>query len=171
MATFLRGLNYPSDYYATLAPTLQKVAASLLVLTRTSELFTPTMLRQLLGRDYPNTEPATLSAQVQPHLRTLRQINAIALLNLRQKRNRPHRVSNRALLEEVSNSADWIAPLNTMGEAIPDADIDGVDEQSAISGDDTTNQFIELERRIVTLEEAVAKLAEKLNLVAEVISS
>ena len=147
-------------------PTLKQVAASLVKLCRSSDVFTPSMLRQLLGRDFSETEAGALSAQIQPHLRALRQAGAIALIQTHQRRNRPYRVINRELLVEISLRDDYYVPILQHPEPIPDEESDETDDQDAVTKDATLNLIIEMERRIIALEETVDLLVEKLGAVS-----
>ncbi len=149
-------------------PTLKQVAASLVKLCRSSDVFTPSMLRQLLGRDFSETEAGALSAQIQPHLRALRQAGAIALIQTHQRRNRPYRVTNRELLVEISLRDDYYVPIaqHPDPDPVPDEENDETDDQDALTKDATLNLIIEMERRIIALEETVDLLVEKLGAVS-----
>jgi len=149
-------------------PSLQQVAISLVKLCKTNDAFTPTMLRQLLGRDFNETEPAHLSSQIQPHLRALRQAGVIALIHSNQKRNRPYRVIKRDLLIEISMSQNYYFPNPTPTTYMQEDEADEMDDQSAISKDETTNQIIDMERRLIALEELVETLTAKLNAVGTI---
>lgn len=152
-------------------PSLKNVATSLIILCKTNDVFTPSMLRQLLGRDFSETEPTMLSAQIQPHLRALRQAGVISLIHSNKKRNRPYRLINRETLYEASSVDNYYFPQSNEFELPNDDDEDsfGPDEQISISKDDTTDIIIDMERRIIEIEEKVDDLIEKLSAVSTVL--
>lgn len=153
-------------------PTLKKVAEALVRLCKDNDVFNPTMLRRVIGIDFPGTEPAALSAQIQPHLRALRLAGAVKLIPSHQKRNRPYRVINRNLLIEISMTENYYiaSPLPPGFEQDDDVEIDDeANQQNAVSRDETTNQIIDMERRLIALEETVELLVAKLGAVSTVL--
>lgn len=153
-------------------PTLKKVAEALVRLCRDSEVFNPTMLRRVVGIDFPDTEPAVLSAQIQPHLRALRLAGVVKLIPSHQKRNRPYRVINRDLLIEISRTENYYiaAPLPPGFEQDDEAEeADEGHQQNTVSRDETTDQIIDMERRLIALEETVELLVAKLGAVSTVL--
>jgi hypothetical protein len=154
-------------------PSLQQVAASLVKLCMNDDVFNPTMLRRIVGVNFPHTEPANLSAQIQPHLRALRQAGAVRLITTHQKRNRPYRVINRDVLLEISKDENYHIPIQIQNPIAAiggqDEDVEDSEEQSTVSKDDTTNLIIDMERRLIALEETVEMLVAKLNAVGTVL--
>jgi len=148
-------------------PTLQSVAKAILILCHSHDRFTPSMLRQLLGKEWRDREPGALSAQLQPHLRALREAGVVEIIRTHQQRNRPHRLINKELLIEVAESVDYILPHLPQRLITQDDESDKPDEQNSL--DEETNLNIELERRVLALEETVELLVEKLAAVSTVL--
>jgi hypothetical protein len=145
-------------------PTLKHVASAINLICKNNDSFTPTMVRQLLGRDFQDTEPATLSAQIQPHLSTLRKAGIIEIKSTNQKRNRPHRLINRQQLTEITLNDNYNIRI-----IFKDDYSDPVDPP--VSKDETTNSIIDMERRLMELEEIVDLLQAKLNAIGVVLRS
>lgn len=152
-------------------PTLRKVADALVRLCKDNDVFNPTMLRRVVGIDFPETEPAALSAQIQPHLRTLRQAGAIKLIPSHQKRNRPYRVIDRDILIEISRVDNYYIRIQLPPEFEQEDDTEDGEEQTTVSKDEMTNQIIDMERRLIALEETVELLVAKLGAVSTVLRS
>ncbi|PUE31480.1 hypothetical protein [Limnohabitans sp. Jir72] len=150
-------------------PSLKQVAIAINLICKNSDAFTPSMVRQLLGRDFPATEPATLSAQIQPHLRTLREAGIIIIRKTHQRRNRPHRLINRELLIEISLNDEYFTPIRLADMPSPDEDPEESEDPSAVSQDETTNAIIDMERRLMELEEIVELMQAKLNAIGTVL--
>lgn len=150
-------------------PTLKQVAATLVKLcNKNSDVFTPTMLRRLLGEDFPHTEPASLSSQIQPHLRALKQAKVVEIISTNQKRNRPYRVINRDMLIEISKDEGCILQIFSSVNLDQDDDED-VDGPGGLSKDESINQINELEQRLIYLEESMAALLGKLKEISDIL--
>lgn len=145
-------------------PTLKHVASAINLICKNNDSFTLTMVRQLLARDFQDTEPATLSAQIQPHLSTLRKAGIIEIKSTNQKRNRPHRLINRQQLTEITLNDNYNIRI-----IFKDDYSDPVDPP--VSKDETTNSIIDMERRLMELEEVVDLLQAKLNAIGVVLRS
>ena len=149
-----------------MTPSLKNVAAALMILCKNNDVFTPTMVRRLLGVNFPETESTQLSSQIQPHLRAMRQAGIITLIQPHKKRNRPHKLLNRTTLAEISQCDNYFLPENINNNFTNDDDDDNDAEpadQNQITNDETTNLVIEMERRMLELEERVNELFEKLS--------
>ena len=156
-------------YQNNMTPTLKQVAIAINLICKNSEAFTPSMVRQLLGRDFPTTEAKTLSAQIQPHLRTLRDAEIIVIRKTNQRKNRPYRLINRELLVEICLKDEYFIPIKLINLPSPIEDLEESEDTTSVSQDETTNSIIDIERRLMELEETVELLQSKLNAIGIVL--
>lgn len=91
-------------------PTLFHVVNAILLCSNKQGIFTPTNLRAKLEPDFPRLMRKDLSGSIQPHLSILRDHEILKICKTGQLRNRPHKITNRARLEELAIDRECFLP-------------------------------------------------------------
>ena len=145
-------------------PSLKDIVDALLKVCGRSNFFLPSQLRETVGLQFPERDPAHLSSQIQPHLKILRQAKIIELSSdhKSQKRNRPYRLLNKELLEDISANPGLVHEI-IHGTFICNQRKSEQNHSGADAG-----LINELEERIERLESQVKKMQNKLNAAFEI---